>query len=220
VRRGLQGSPVEWVEENSYFFRLSAYQDKLLALYESQPDFIGPDSRKNEVVSFVKGGLRDLSISRTTFDWGVKVPDHPEHVMYVWVDALTNYITGVGFPDEDDGDWRYWPADVAHHRQGHHPLPCGVLAGVPDVCGHPCAEARLCPRLPVQQGREDVEVGRQRRRPLQSRRPVWRRPDALFLPAARCRSARTATTTTRPSWRASMPISPTISAISRSARCR
>ncbi len=112
VRRGPQGTPVEWVEENSYFFKLSAYQDKLLALYESEPDFIGPDSRKNEVISFVKGGLRDLSISRTTFDWGVKVPDAPQHVMYVWVDALTNYITGVGFPDESDNDWRYWPADV------------------------------------------------------------------------------------------------------------
>src|ERR1700693_1044052 len=112
VRRGPQGSPVEWVEEKSYFFKLSAYQDRLLKLYESQPDFIGPDSRKNEVVSFVKGGLRDLSISRTTFDWGVKVPGDLEHVMYVWVDALTNYITGVGFPDEGDPNWRYWPADV------------------------------------------------------------------------------------------------------------
>jgi len=112
VRRGPQGSPVEWVEEKSYFFRLSAYQDKLLHLYESQPDFIGPDSRKNEVISFVKGGLRDLSISRTTFDWGVKVPTDTEHVMYVWVDALTNYITGVGFPDENDRNWRYWPADL------------------------------------------------------------------------------------------------------------
>ena len=112
VRRGPQGSPVEWVEEKSYFFKLSAYQDRLLALYESQPDFIGPDSRRNEVVSFVKGGLKDLSISRTTFDWGVKVPNDAEHVMYVWVDALTNYITGVGFPDESDPNWRYWPADV------------------------------------------------------------------------------------------------------------
>ncbi|MGA9299977.1 MAG: methionine--tRNA ligase [Bradyrhizobium sp.] len=112
VRRGPQGTPVDWVEEKSYFFRLSAYQDRLLALYEVQPDFVGPDTRKNEVVSFVKGGLRDLSISRTTFDWGVKVPGDPEHVMYVWVDALTNYITGVGFPDEGDADWHYWPADV------------------------------------------------------------------------------------------------------------
>jgi len=112
VRRGPQGTPVEWVEEKSYFFRLSAYQDRLLALYEAHPDFIGPDTRKNEVVSFVKGGLRDLSVSRTTFDWGVKIPGDGEHVMYVWVDALTNYITGVGFPDEGDKDWHYWPADV------------------------------------------------------------------------------------------------------------
>lgn len=112
VRLGPQGTPVEWVEEKSYFFRLSAYQDKLLKLYTDHPDFVGPDSRKNEVVSFVRGGLRDLSISRTTFDWGVKVPGDAEHVMYVWVDALTNYITGVGFPDEGDGNWRYWPADV------------------------------------------------------------------------------------------------------------
>jgi methionyl-tRNA synthetase len=112
VRRGPQGTPVEWVEENSYFFKLSAYQDRLLKLYESQPDFIGPDSRKNEVVSFVKSGLRDLSISRTTFDWGVKVPGDPAHVMYVWLDALTNYITGVGFPNESDSNWRYWPADL------------------------------------------------------------------------------------------------------------
>ncbi|MDO8396989.1 MAG: methionine--tRNA ligase [Bradyrhizobium sp.] len=112
VRRGPQGTAVEWVEEKSYFFKLSAYQDKLLKLYETQPDFIGPDSRKNEVVSFVKGGLRDLSISRTTFDWGVKVPGDHEHVMYVWVDALTNYITGVGFPDENDANWRFWPADL------------------------------------------------------------------------------------------------------------
>ena len=113
VRRGAQGTPVEWVEEKTYFFRLSAYQNRLLALYESQPDFIGPDARRNEVISFVKRGLKDLSISRTTFDWGVKVPHDPEHVMYVWVDALTNYITGVGFPDEEtDPRWRYWPADL------------------------------------------------------------------------------------------------------------
>ena len=112
VRRGPQGTPVEWVEEKSYFFRLSAYQDRLLALYSEHPEFVGPGSRRNEVISFVKGGLKDLSISRTTFDWGVKVPEDPDHVMYVWVDALTNYITGVGFPDESDGNWHYWPADV------------------------------------------------------------------------------------------------------------
>ena len=95
-----QGTPVEWVEEESYFFRLSAYQDKLLAHYEAHPEFIGPDTRANEVKSFVRGGLQDLSISRTTFDWGIPVPGDPKHIMYVWVDALTNYLTGVGFPDE------------------------------------------------------------------------------------------------------------------------
>ncbi len=110
VRYGPQGTPVEWVDESSYFFKLSAYGDKLLKYYEEHPDFIGPNERKNEVVSFVKSGLKDLSVSRTTFDWGVKVPDDPEHVMYVWVDALTNYITGIGYPDESNPLWKYWPA--------------------------------------------------------------------------------------------------------------
>src|ERR1700752_23936 len=107
------GAPVTWTEEQTYFFRLSAYADKLLAHYEANPDFIAPDVRRNEVVSFVSGGLRDLSISRTSFDWGVKVPEHPDHVMYVWVDALTNYLTGVGYPDTDSPLFRrYWPADL------------------------------------------------------------------------------------------------------------
>jgi methionyl-tRNA synthetase len=107
------GTPATWTEEQTYFFKLSAYGDKLLAHYQAHPEFIGPDVRRNEVISFVSGGLRDLSISRTTFDWGVPVPDHPDHVMYVWVDALTNYLTGVGYPDtESDAFRRYWPADV------------------------------------------------------------------------------------------------------------
>jgi methionyl-tRNA synthetase len=113
VRREPLGSPVEWTEEETYFFRLSAYQDRLLALYEANPDFIGPPERRNEVISFVKGGLDDLSVSRATLDWGVKVPDDPRHVMYVWVDALTNYITAVGYPDTDSAKFkRYWPADL------------------------------------------------------------------------------------------------------------
>ena len=103
-----QGTPVEWTVEESWFFKLSAYADKLLALYEAQPDFLRPESRLNEVASFVRGGLTDLSISRTSFDWGVPVPDSPGHVMYVWVDALTNYLTGVGYP----GDAPRWPADL------------------------------------------------------------------------------------------------------------
>lgn len=112
VRRGPTGTPVEWVEEESYFFKLSDYQDRLLALYEESPDFIGPDERRNEILSFVKSGLRDLSVSRTTFDWGIQVPGAPKHVMYVWVDALTNYITATGFPDEGGERRHFWPADV------------------------------------------------------------------------------------------------------------
>ncbi len=113
VRYGPQGTPVEWVEESSYFFKLSAYQDRLLKLYEDQPDFIGPAERRNEIISFVKSGLRDLSISRTTFDWGVKVPNDPEHVMYVWVDALTNYVTATGLLTDENGPRaKFWPADA------------------------------------------------------------------------------------------------------------
>ena len=120
VRREPLGSPVEWTEEETYFFRLSAFQERLLAHYEKHPDFILPPERRNEVVSFVKGGLDDLSISRSTVEWGIKVPGKsgdparnvPAHVMYVWVDALTNYITAAGFPDETAPRWRYWPADV------------------------------------------------------------------------------------------------------------
>ncbi len=112
VRVGGQGTPVEWTKEETYFFRLSKYQDKLLAHYEAHPDFVGPDTRFNEVISFVKGGLADLSVSRTTFDWGVPVPGADGHVMYVWVDALTNYLTAVGFPDETDPKWPFWPADL------------------------------------------------------------------------------------------------------------
>ena len=106
-------TPVEWTEESNYFFRLSNYQDKLLELYETHPEFIAPATRRNEIVSYVKAGLKDLSISRTTFDWGVPVPGDPEHVMYVWVDALTNYLTGAGFPNTDSAAFqRFWPADV------------------------------------------------------------------------------------------------------------
>ena len=106
------GTPVEWVEEASYFFKLSAYQQKLLDLY-ARPNFVLPKERLNEVASFVRGGLQDLSISRTTFDWGIRVPGSDGHIMYVWVDALTNYITGVGFPDTGSEKFkRYWPASL------------------------------------------------------------------------------------------------------------
>ncbi|MDJ0683472.1 MAG: methionine--tRNA ligase [Alphaproteobacteria bacterium] len=107
------GAEVDWVEEPSYFFRLSKYTEPLLALYAENPGFVQPDFRRNEVVNFVKQGLTDLSISRTSFDWGVPVPGDDKHIMYVWLDALTNYITGAGFPDEDSETYRkYWPADL------------------------------------------------------------------------------------------------------------
>ncbi|MEO7277927.1 MAG: methionine--tRNA ligase, partial [Sphingomicrobium sp.] len=106
------GTPVEWTAEESWFFRLSKYQQPLLDLYEANPQFICPDSRRNEVMRFVEGGLNDLSISRTSFDWGVPVPGSPGHVMYVWLDALTNYATGLGFPADTELWRRYWPANV------------------------------------------------------------------------------------------------------------
>ena len=107
-----QGTPVEWTAEETWFFRLSKYQEPLLELYRDNPDFIRPESRRNEVLRFVEGGLKDLSVSRTSFDWGVPVPASDGHVMYVWVDALTTYMTGVGYPDERAEFDRYWPADV------------------------------------------------------------------------------------------------------------
>jgi methionyl-tRNA synthetase len=113
VRSAPTGAPVEWVSEPSYFFRLSGWGERLLDFYAANPDFIRPESRRNEVVSFVKSGLRDLSVSRTSFSWGVPVPGDPDHIMYVWLDALTNYITALGFPDIDGDAYRaFWPADL------------------------------------------------------------------------------------------------------------
>jgi methionyl-tRNA synthetase len=113
IRLGPQGTPVEWTEEQTYFFRLSKYEKKLLKLYEQNPDFILPPERRNEIVNFVKGGLQDLSISRTTLDWGIPVPGAPQHIIYVWVDALTNYITAAGFPKVRSKSWKErWPAQV------------------------------------------------------------------------------------------------------------
>ena len=106
------GAPVEWVEEESYFFKLSAYQDRLLKLYRDQPDFVTPEKYRNEIIAFVERGLTDLSISRSTFDWGIPVPGDARHVMYVWVDALANYLTGSGFPDPEATRGKFWPASA------------------------------------------------------------------------------------------------------------
>jgi methionyl-tRNA synthetase len=113
VRREPLGSPVEWTEEETYFFRLSAYQDKLIAHYKANPDFILPPERRNEVVSFVESGLQDLSVSRGSLDWGIKVPGNESHVMYVWIDALNNYVTATGVLNSGDNPRKaYWPCDV------------------------------------------------------------------------------------------------------------
>ncbi len=111
--RAPTGAEVEWLEEENYFFRLSAWQEPLLAYYEADPDTVAPRGRRNEVISFIKGGLRDLSISRTSFTWGVPVPGHPDHVVYVWLDALINYITAAGYPQADNNAFsNLWPADL------------------------------------------------------------------------------------------------------------
>ncbi len=109
----VSGSKVEWVEEESFFFKLSKWQDKLLSHYENNPDFILPKSRKNEVVSFVKGGLKDLSVSRKSLSWGIKVPSNNEHIIYVWLDALTNYLSSLNYPDTTNNLYKkFWPADI------------------------------------------------------------------------------------------------------------
>jgi methionyl-tRNA synthetase len=112
TRLAPSGAPVEWVEEESYFFKLSAYQDQLLKLYRGSPDFVTPEKYRNEIIAFVERGLTDLSISRSTFAWGIPVPGDTRHVMYVWVDALANYITGTGFPDPDASRAHFWPASA------------------------------------------------------------------------------------------------------------
>ena len=106
------GAPVAWVREPNYLFRLSQWQDALLRHYEENPDFVGPPAKRNEMLSFIRGGLTDLSISRSSFTWGIPVPGDPGHVMYVWLDALANYLTALGFPDEADPRWQFWPADL------------------------------------------------------------------------------------------------------------
>lgn len=113
VKRAPSGAEVEWVEEPSYFFALSGWRDRLLEFYENHPDAVAPRARRNEVVSFVRGGLNDLSVSRTSFKWGVPVPGDPDHIMYVWLDALTNYMTAVDYPDRESETFRkYWPCDI------------------------------------------------------------------------------------------------------------
>jgi methionyl-tRNA synthetase len=141
--------PVEKLKEESYFFKMSAYGEKLLAHIEAHPEFIQPKTRRNEIISFVKEGLRDLSVSRTSFSWGIPVPGNERHVIYVWFDALTNYISALGYPDTEGNYGRYWPADAHLIGKDITALPYGVLANLPDG-----SRVYRCPRrsLPMAGG--------------------------------------------------------------------
>ena len=169
-----QGTPVEWTVEESWFFRLSNYQQPLLDHIAANPDFIQPASRRNEVLRFVEGGLRDLSVSRTSFDWGIKVPGSPNHVMYVWLDALTNYLTGVGYPDGGDSVRPLLARRLPPDRQGRGAVPRGLLAGLPDERGD-----RACPNWSTATAICSRAARRCRRASAMSSIPRrWRRPMA------------------------------------------
>ena len=198
---------------------MSAYQDRLLAYYEAHPEFIGPDARANEVKSFVRGGLQDLSISRTTFDWGIPVPGDPKHIMYVWVDALTNYITAVGFADETSDKFkRYWPADV--HIIGKDIVRFHAVYWPAFLMSAGWRRRSACSvTVFLNRGEKmsksignvvDPSVLTEESAPISS----------ATSSCARFPSGRTAITAARRSSSVSMPISPTISAISPSGRCR
>ena len=177
------GNTVERLSEESYFFRLSQFTEPLLEHYRTHPEFITPENRRNEMTAFVAAGLRDLSVSRTSFKWGIPVPDDPAHVMYVWFDALTNYLTAAGFPDDQARLDRYWPADV--HLMGkeivrQHTVYWPAFLMAADL---PAAEARHRPRLVADERSQDVEVARQRRPSAGLRRAVRRRRAALLRDA-------------------------------------
>ena len=161
------GSTVERLKEESYFFRLSKYQQPLLDYYATIRTSSSRSSGCNEMRTFVEAGLQDLSVSRTSFKWGIPVPDDPEHVMYVWFDALTNYLTALGFgsgtPEAEARIAKYWPAVTHLDRQGDRPPARALLAGVPDVRGPAAAAPHRRSRLVADGRREDVEVARQRR---------------------------------------------------------
>ena len=149
------GTEPEWLEEKNWFFRLSAYQDKLLALYDERPDFVLPGFRANEAKSFIAGGLRDFSISRATQTWGIPVPWDPDQVAYVWADALVNYLSALSYAP--GADLHFWPAS-APAGEGHPPLPLRLLAGAPARGGIRRAEAAVRPRLPQPRRSQDLEA--------------------------------------------------------------
>ena len=163
-------TPLVWLEENNYFFRLSAYRERLLAHYAAHPDFIQPESRRNEVINLVETELRDIAITRKGFAWGIKVPFDAEQTIYVWFDALLNYITGIGYGTDDERFQQIWPAERARHRQGHHAVSLRALAGHADVGRRAVARARLRARLRLPQERRDGRSAEAQQEPGQRRR--------------------------------------------------
>lgn len=171
------GRPVELVKEESYFFRMSKYADRLLKLYEDNPHFIQPESRKNEMINnFIKPGLEDLAVSRTTFDWGIKVPGDPKHVIYVWIDALSNYITALGYGSDDPEAAakyeRFWRRmSISWARKSFVSIRfIGRLCSWLSTCRF---RKGICPWLAAHEGRQNVEIQRQCRRPCNAHRPLW-----------------------------------------------
>ena len=179
----IHGSPVEHLKEENYFFRLSAYADRLLEHYERHPESVQPETRRNEVLSVIRGGLQDFSISRTTFRWGIPLPWDPKHVCYVWFDALTNYITAAGYGDRRGALRPDLAGERPPDRQGHPALPRRLLAGHAD--GGWCRAARpgLGARVPHRRRPEDVEDQRDRDPPLRAHGPFRRGLVPLLLHA-------------------------------------
>ena len=164
----IHGRPVEHVTEENYFFKLSRYEDRLLEYYAAHPEAVQPESRRNEVLGFIRGGLQDFSMSRTSITWGVPLPWDPKHVAYVWVDALFNYCTAVGYGTDDAALREVVARRLPPHRQGHPPLPRRVLARDVDVGRARAAEVRVRARLAARRRREDEQDAGSTR----SRRPI------------------------------------------------
>ena len=171
--------PVELLEEENYFFRLSAFQQRLIDWYEAAPDAVVPESKRNEALSFIKGGLRDISITRTSIDWGVPVPWDERHVFYVWYDALINYLTAIGYGSDERAVRGVVAGGPPPDRQGDHPVPLRVVAGHVHGGRHRPAGPRAGPRVAAGGWGEDVQVQPQPDRPGRAHRRVRGRPGPL-----------------------------------------
>jgi len=184
--------PLQLEKEENWFFRLSSFQEQLERLYEERPDFVVPDFRRNEAVSFIKQGLEDVSLSRARLKWGMELPWDPSQRMYVWFDALLNYVTALGFAREgEDLTDRYWPADYHVLAKDILKFHAVIWPALLIAAGYEPAKAHGDPRLPADGREEDVEVARQRARPLRGDRPLRRRRTALLLlPGGELRSGR------------------------------